>query len=90
MIIERRKFVSLVGGVAVWPLGARAQQPAMPVIGFLHLTSPEAREREVLAAYHRGLSDIGYVEGKNVAFEYRWAQGHNDRLAPLVAELVWR
>ena len=60
------------------------------MVGFVHLTSPEAREREVLAAFHRGLSDTGYIEGRNVALEYRWAQGQNDRLPPLVAELVRR
>jgi len=80
----------LLGATLALPSTAGAQQSTTPVIGFLHLTSPEAREREVLAAFHRGLSGIGYVEGKNVAFEYRWAQGHNDRLAPLVAELVQR
>src|SRR4051812_13838363 len=69
---------------------ARAQQPTIPVIGFVHLTSPEAREREVLAAFHRGLSDTGYIEGRNVTLDYLWARGQNDRLAPLVADLVRR
>jgi putative tryptophan/tyrosine transport system substrate-binding protein len=68
---------------------ARAQQLAMPVIGFLHLTSLE-NNRENLATFRRGLEDIGYIEGKNVAIEYRWAQGRNDRLPTLVAELVRR
>ena len=83
--MRRREFIILIGGAgAAWPLAARAQQPTIPVIGFVHLTSPEAREREVLAAFHRGLRDIGYIEGRNVTLEYLWAQGQNDRLAPLV------
>ena len=88
--MRRREVMGAIAGAAVaWPLAARAQQP-MPVVGFVHLTSPEAREREVLAAFHRGLSDTGYIEGRNVALDYRWAQGQNDRLAPLVADLVRR
>jgi putative ABC transport system substrate-binding protein len=87
--IRRREFVTLIGGAAaVWPLTARAQ-PAMPVIGFLHLTSLE-NNRENLATFRRGLEDIGYIEGKNVAIEYRWAQGRNDQLPSLVGELVHR
>ena len=88
--MRRREFVGLVGGAAVaWPLAARAQQPVIPVIGFFHLTSLELT-RELLAAFHRGLGDTGYVEGRNVAIEYRWAHGQNDRLPTLVAELVRR
>ena len=86
--MRRREFISLLGG-AMWPIAVRAQQPVMPVIGFLHLTSLEAN-RENLAAFHRGLGDTGYIEGRNVAIEYLWAQGHNDRLPTLVAELVRR
>ena len=87
--MRRREFVQFAAGAAMaWPLEARGQQKAMPVIGFFHLTSLEARERENLAAFHQGLSDAGYIEGRNVAIEYRWAQGHNDRLPALAAELV--
>jgi putative tryptophan/tyrosine transport system substrate-binding protein len=86
--MKRREFIALVGGVAAsWPLTAHAQQPPMPVIGFLHLTSLETN-RENLATFRQGLADTGYVEGKNVTIEYRWAQGRNDQLATLVAELV--
>jgi len=88
--MKRREFVTLLGGTfAAWPLAAHAQQPVLPVIGFLHLTSQES-SREKLASFRRGLGEIGYVEDNNVAVEYRWAHGDNDRLPTLAAELVHR
>jgi putative tryptophan/tyrosine transport system substrate-binding protein len=88
--IRRREFIVAISGVATaGPLAARAQQAAMPVIGFCHLISLEAR-REYLAYFHRGLAEIGYIEGRNVEIEYRWAYGQNDRLPILIAELVRR
>jgi len=76
--IERRKFLATLGGAAAWPIAASAQQSAMPVIGFLSSALP-GPYAHVLAAFHGGLKEAGYVEGRSVAIEYRWAEGQNDR-----------
>ena len=85
--MRRREFIAGLGGAAAWPVVARGQQAAMPVIGFLNPTSPESNA-DRLRGFRQGMGGAGYVEGENVIIDYRWAEGRNDRLPQLAAALV--
>jgi putative ABC transport system substrate-binding protein len=88
--VRRREFIAGLGGAVAWPVAARAQQPTMPVIGFLHSATLEAISPERINGFRAGLAEQGFVEGQNVVIEYRWANGRNDQLSVLAAELVHR
>src|SRR5262245_58868093 len=88
-MIGRREFITLLGGVAAWPLAARAQQPAMPVIGFLSSLAPSDLGL-VVPGFYQGLNEVGFIEGRNITIEYRWAQGNYQRLPAMSADLVNR
>jgi putative ABC transport system substrate-binding protein len=87
--VKRRTFIAGIGSAAAWPFVVRAQQPAMPVIGYLSAGSPGLNS-DSIRAFLKGLSETGYIEGRNMTIEYRWAEDHNDRLPALAADLVRR
>jgi putative ABC transport system substrate-binding protein len=88
--MRRREFIALIGGAAACPCGARAQQQALPVIGFLSGGTEGGPLRSATAAFHKGLGESGFIEGRNVEILYRWAETHNDQLPALAADLVRR
>src|SRR6266481_6346267 len=90
MRMRRRDFIAGLGSVATWPLAARAQQPALPVIGYLSTESADGEYENFTVPFLQGLKETGYVDGQNVAVEYRWAENQADRLPALVADLVRR
>src|SRR5215813_2046924 len=90
--MRRRDLIKLLGGTAVvWPFSVKAQEPPVPLLGYLNNASPKNTYASAYAAaFRRGLGDLGYIEGKSVVIEYRWAEGHNDRLPALAAQLIER
>ncbi len=86
--MQRREFITLLGGAVAWPLSAQSQRPAMPVIGFLGQPNAAASASRV-AAYRHALKEVGFIEGENIRIEYRWADNHNERLPARPVELLW-